>query len=201
MRKVKESTRKSIIYAAKELFKQKSIASVTIQDIAREAKVGEATVYRYFGKKIYLAISCASTISDEIASNYLKVNDTDTGFQMIKKFYSVYLNVYEDNKNIFRFVNDFDSYIEQEGIETDDTYETSVDNYKEFFLKAYKKGIEDHTVLKIADPDTFYYSTTISLLNLCKKVSKKSILRSDELYDGKRLIMNMINIILKSLMA
>lgn len=201
MRRVKESTRINIILVSKELFKEKSIASVTIQDIAKEAKVGEATVYRYFGKKINLVTACASSISDEIVSNYLIFQKDATGFQMMKQFYSVYLTVYENNKNLFKFVNDFDSYIEQEGIETVQEYENSVDNYKEFFLEAYKKGLADHSIIKLTDPDTFYYSTTISLLNLCKKVSKKSILKSDDLYDGKKLIMNMICIILKSLMA
>ena len=52
MRKVKESTREKLIDVSKKLFLKNSISSVTIQDIAVKANIGEATVYRYFKKKI-----------------------------------------------------------------------------------------------------------------------------------------------------
>ena len=64
------------------------------------------------------------------------------------------------------------------------------------------KGIKDNSVIILDDLETFYYSTTLALLNLCKKVAKeKSILKSDSLYDGKKVIKNLIDIILKSLKA
>lgn len=202
MRKVKESTREKLIEVSKDLFLKKSIAQVTIQDIANESKIGEATVYRYFGKKINLVIDVATSISKEVAKNYFIKNDLDTGFESIKSFYEIYLFVYEKDINYFKFLNDFDSYIEQESKYDNDEYEDTINSYKELFIEDYKKGLKDNTIEEIDDIETFYYSTTLALLNLCKKVAKeKSILRSDSLYDGKKVIKNLIDIILKSLKA
>ncbi|MBO5542334.1 MAG: TetR/AcrR family transcriptional regulator [Acholeplasmatales bacterium] len=202
MRKVKESTREKLIDVSKELFLKNSIASVTIQDIAVKANIGEATVYRYFKKKINLVVACATSMSEEVTKDYFIFNENDTGFEAIKRFYEIYLYVYDKDINYFKFLNDFDSYIEQESKNPDDEYEDSINSYKELFLKSYNKGLNDKTIIKIDDIDTFYYSTTLALLNLCKKVAKeKSILKSDSLYDGKKVIKNLIDIILKSLKA
>lgn len=202
MRKVKESTREKLIEVSKELFLKKAISSVTIQDIAQEANIGEATVYRYFKKKVNLVIAAATSMSEEVTKDYFIFNENDTGFEAIKRFYGIYLYVYEKDINYFKFLNDFDSYLEQESKTPDDEYEESINTYKDVFLKNYSKGLIDNTINKIDDIDTFYYSTTLALLNLCKKVAKeKSILKSDSLYDGKKVIKNLIDIILKSLKA
>ena len=202
MRKVKESTREKLIEVSKELFLKESIGSVTIQDIALKSKIGEATVYRYFGKKINLVVAAATSMSEEVTKDYFISNDNDSGFEAIKRFYEIYLYVYEKNVKYFKFLNDFDSYIEQESKSPDSEYEDSINTYKQVFLMNYNKGLEDKTINKIDDIDNFYYSTTLALLNLCKKVAKeKSILLSDSLYDGKKVIKNLIDIILKSLKA
>ena len=184
------------------MFLKNSIASVTIQNIAVKANIGEATVYRYFKKKINLVVACATSMSEEVTKDYFILNENDTGFEAIKRFYEIYLYVYDKDINYFKFLNDFDSYIEQESKSPDDEYEDSINTYKELFLKSYNKGLNDKTIIKIDDIDTFYYSTTLALLNLCKKVAKeKSILKSDNLYDGKKVIKNLVDIILKSLKA
>ena len=122
MRKVKESTREKLIDASKELFLKNSIASVTIQDIAVKANIGEATVYRYFKKKVNLVVACATSMSEEVTKDYFIVNENDTGFEAIKRFYEIYLYVYDKDINYFKFLNDFDSYIEQESKSPDDEY-------------------------------------------------------------------------------
>ena len=202
MRKVKESTREKLIEAGKELFLTNSIGQVTIQDIAIKSNIGEATVYRYFGKKINLVVSAATSMSIEATKDYCIFNDNDTGYQALERFFGIYLYVFEKNIAYFKFLNDFDSYLEHESKMPDDEYEDSINAYKEVFIKAYNKGIKDNSVIILDDLETFYYSTTLALLNLCKKVAKeKSILKSDNLYDGKKVIKNLVDIILKSLKA
>lgn len=200
MRRVQESTRIKIVESAKKLFLEKSIALVTIQDISKDAKIGEATVYRYFGKKLNLVIDAAISISKEVTKEYFIFNEDDSGYETIKKFYNVYLYVFEKNKSYFKFLNDFDSYLEQEPTVMDEDYEHSINNFKDLFNDAYNKGLKDKTLKEINDINTFYYSTTIALLNLCKKLSKdKTILKSDLEYDGKDLIKRLIDIILESI--
>ena len=105
MRKVKESTREKLIDVSKKLFLKNSIASVTIQDIAVKANIGEATVYRYFKKKINLVVACATSMSEEVTKDYFIVNENDTGFEAIKRFYEIYSYVYDKDINYFKFIS------------------------------------------------------------------------------------------------
>lgn len=47
---LKDAKIKYIIDRATELFLQRSVGEVTVKDISDAVGVGEATVYRYFGK-------------------------------------------------------------------------------------------------------------------------------------------------------
>ncbi len=51
MRKLSAATRETILQSAIRLFSEREVASVSTRAIAREARVSEATVFRYFPKK------------------------------------------------------------------------------------------------------------------------------------------------------
>ena len=42
---------------------------------------------------------------------------------------------------------------------------------KGLYEEAYEIGLKDHSVTPVPDKDLFYYSTTHSLLSLCKQLS------------------------------
>ena len=60
-----------IIDVAKDLFFKKSIFNVTIKDIAKEAGVGEMTIYRYFSKKQNIVLSKSLSLQRTPASSDL----------------------------------------------------------------------------------------------------------------------------------
>ena len=59
-----QQKRKQILTASMTLFEKKCIEDTSIEEIAKHAGVGVATVYRYFSTKIELVIETAGQISD-----------------------------------------------------------------------------------------------------------------------------------------
>ena len=67
---LREAKFKFVVDIATNLFMQKSINDVTIKDIAEEAGIGEATIYRYFSKKETIVLACAMYLQTQVTQNY-----------------------------------------------------------------------------------------------------------------------------------
>ena len=61
-----QNKQQKIIKAVEELFRTKSIHTITTDDIAREARVGKGTIYRYFNDKEDLFFQTAISGFDEL---------------------------------------------------------------------------------------------------------------------------------------
>lgn len=84
----KERRRKSIIDAAEKLLIENSWDSVQMQDIANEANLGVATLFRYFPKKQMLIIAVANQILSEELDFYSFINRQDaTGIQKVESIF------------------------------------------------------------------------------------------------------------------
>ena len=67
-------------------------------------------------------------------------------------------------------------------------------------MLAYKQGVEDGSVNNVGNAEVFYFATTHSLLELCKKLSmKKGVLEQDKTLKKSSEIKCLIKIILNSL--
>ena len=160
-----------IIDIATKLFFERSISSVTIKDIAVEAGVGEMTVYRYFGKKQNIVLAVAMKLQREVAS-YFDLSKGKTGFEKLSIFYNSYLKVFMSSPAHYRFINEFDAYMLEFNDNAElENYESSIDEFKNVYISAYEEGLKDQTVRSIDNIKLFYYTTTHSLLELCKKLS------------------------------
>ena len=92
MSKIKDATKRLIVEEASALFLSKSIQGVTMSDIAREAEIGEATLYRYFGKKQNIVVEVAIMLFEKIYVGFTAKSYGSTGYEQIK---SMYLYFYE----------------------------------------------------------------------------------------------------------
>ena len=78
-----------------------------------------------------------------------------------------------------------------------DGYEESLVPFKNSFKEAYKQGLEDGSTKEIEDIDLFYFSSTHSLIELCKKLSSgKGLLKQDQLLSKHKEISMLINVLL-----
>lgn len=191
-----------VVDVATNLFLSKGIENVTIKDIAEAADVGEMTIYRYFGKKQTIIAEAVLSLQDIVASDYFKLNEAKTGFEKLKAFYFSYLDIFEDKPEYFRFIREFDLAMMGENEETLKEYEKQIETFKEKFIESYELGLKDKTVKEIDNIQLFYFTSTHSLIELCKKLSfKKGVLEQDKKIKKFDEIGCLINIILKSLKA
>ena len=194
--KLKEAQQNFILTEATKLFLEKSISSVTMSDIASYIGIGEATLYRYFGKKQNLVIKVAESLSKNILDKYFIFDETKNGFENIKEFYLAYLKVFKEDKEYYSFVYSLDAYIHNEiGINLD-TYNDNVNMFKEVFYKYFSKGVKDNSIRDDIPLDIYYRTTSIALLSFCKKLAVENILQEDQISSKEEEIKTLIELFL-----
>ena len=197
---LKDAKKNFLVDIATDLFMCRSIQDVTIKDIAISAQVGEATIYRYFGKKQTLVVQAAMKLQQAVNAESFKLNEGKNGFEKIKIFYFSYLQIFDSHPDFFKFINDFDAYMAGEQGDEMDSYESVVGQYKTAYMKAYQEGLKDGSIKAQNNIEMFYYSTTHALLELCKKLSiKKAVLSQDNLVEKRTQIQCLVDIILSAL--
>lgn len=168
-----------LVDMATDLFMSRSIQDVTIKDIAVSAQVGEATIYRYFGKKQALVLQAAMKLQSIVSSDYFKLEDNMNGYQKLEAFYLSYLNIFDNHRDFYKFLSEFDTYMSVENNDAMDPYEEAIDQYKSAFMNAYQQGLKDGSVKKQKDIELLYFSTTHAILELCKKLALKAVISQD----------------------
>lgn len=199
---LKEAKLNFVVDIATSLFMRKSISDVTIKDIADKAGIGEATIYRYFKRKENIVLACIMKLQEEVNQKYFKLEEGKTGYEKLEIFYNSYLDVFKNSPDYFYFIREFDAYIAMHNSPKLKEYEREINQYKSNYIAAYEMGLEDGSVMHIKNIEVFYYSTTHSLLELCKKLSiKQALLNQDKSLKKAAEIQCLIRIILKSLKA
>ena len=199
---LKEAKIKFVVDVATNLFLSDSINTVTIKDIAVAADIGEATIYRYFSNKENIIMACINNLMETVARDYFKLSQGKTGFEKLAIFYESFLDVFKDNPDFFFFLKEFDAYIYATRVRNLKAYERDISQYKIYYINAYDLGLQDGSVKEIKNIDVFYYSTTHSILELCKKLSlKRALLTQDKSIKKAAEIQCLIKLILQGLKA
>lgn len=197
---LKDVKKNFLVDIATDLFICRSIQEVTIKDIAITAQVGEATIYRYFGKKQTLVVQAAMKLQQEVNAETFKLDEGKNGFEKIKIFYLSYLQIFDSHPDFFKFINEFDAFMAGEQGDEMDSYETVVGQYKTVFMNAYEQGLKDGSIKAQNNVEMFYYSTTHALLELCKKLSiKRAVLNQDNVVEKRAQVQCLVDIILSAL--
>ena len=188
-----------LVDMATDLFMSRSIQEVTIRDIAISAQVGEATIYRYFGKKQALVVQAAMKLQDIVSSGYFQLDSKSNGYQKLEAFYLSYLNIFDHHRDFYKFLSEFDAYMSVENKDVLNPYEDAIDQYKSAFMNAYEQGLKDGSVKEQANIDLFYFSTTHAILELCKKLALKAVLNQDLAIEKLGEVKCLIDIVLGTL--
>ncbi len=185
MSKFKENQKKFIVEEAAKLFVERTIEGVTMTDIAKEIGIGEATLYRYFGKKETIVCLAGAHVWDLHLNKYylsLKENNQNlSGYDLIVKFYNSFYYVFKNDAKCLSFILNFDNYASRKKIPVEELepYDSKLAEIKNEFDKAFKIGVEDNSIRADIDRDVYYYATTRSLLSMVGKLSQSAIVSSD----------------------
>lgn len=216
-RKEKKDGRiQSIIECTFGLFAEDGIENISMNDIAAEAKIGVASLYRYFQTKEELAIEVAiyawrieKSIFNEVftADSYKELS----GYEQLKVLLEIFEDALVSQRSFFSFVYYFDSFIKKEKVSAERLaeYEKTIGDTNTIVVNALKKGISDgsisftgseNPVLAQASVQEMFTTMMHSLFCLAQKLSiSGELLNMDRTVEARKQIEILINIILVAL--
>jgi len=190
----KEKRKEDILVAAIEVFKEKSIRSAKMTDIALESEVGVATVYRYFKTKLDLVIEAVNWMCKEEMQLMFEPFEGDgyksmNGLEQVSFILKLFIQLYEVYPDFVVLLEQFDNYVVEEhiGLEQLEHYEKNIIDLKEITFDAMERGKKDGSIKMSIDNNIFYTTIAHSLMSLSQKlILRGNILKSDREINGKK---------------
>ena len=117
----KEVTRQKILEAGFRIFAEKTIEPVSMQEIADAAGLGVATVYRYYGSKPALVLGVGAWIWEQYVARAIQAaaDRNMTAAEELEFFLDSFLDLYRNHRDMLRFNQFFNVYVEREGLPAD----------------------------------------------------------------------------------
>lgn len=195
--------------AALELFCKNGIEGTSIEVVAKQARVGPATVYRYFETKTELAVESAALCWQKISEKYLGVLKTKTymessGKEQLAKIMELLKKIFREEGEFFKFLQEFDVFVLKNHITQErlKEYEAEILNLKPYVTEALEKGRADGTLFFSYTVDEVYFSMTHTILSLMQKLAAHGkIISSDEWIGAGRQVDIACEILLRGLSA
>ena len=179
------------VNAASELFRENGIDSVKMTDVAHRAKIGVASVYRYFDTKEKLVIACAVRMWEQVIGSILPVLKDDgfdgmNGYEKVSRIFGVYKLLCDEHRDFVKFVALFDSYCLNNKVEPSKLadYEQIITTLYRYFSDAFDCGILDGSIRKDVDKKKFYLTCNHALMAVVQKLISGEILSQDDFADS-----------------
>lgn len=146
-----------------------------MQHIADAADVGVASVFRYYDNKTDLVIA----ISAYKWNNSLKKIEESRPVDYIKEIPAIerlkftldtYLKMYQNNKDLLKFNDNFNHYITHEHVDDKrlEPFTIAVNPMLDRLHWMYQKGKEDHTIRTDISENEFIRATAHSMMASCQ---------------------------------
>lgn len=198
-----------ILDGAFDLFATRGIEAVTMNDIAQKAKIGVASLYRYFETKEILVVRTAthvwSTRMEDVLPNLVKPKYTNSdGYSQLEVIFDLFVKLYEKQRDFLRFIYLFDAYAVKEKIPKDkmSNYESRILLVKQIISVAIQKGIEDGSINKkyAKCGDALYFTLIHTFFSTAQKLSLSgNLLDMDSQMNGAKQLTLLSEILLGGL--
>lgn len=177
-----------ILDAALELFCEQGIEETSIEETAKRAGVGTATVYRYFFTKAELAVSSAIFYWTKVSEKYIKILESTSylslnGGEQLSRILDLFAELFEQEFPFWKFLYEFDAFVMKHQISWErlEQYDACILRLKHYVTGALEKGIEDGSLCFSRSIDEVYFSLTHVMLSLMQKLAASGrMLPSDE---------------------
>lgn len=198
-----------IIDQAKQLFLEKGIREVSMEDIAKKAQIGVASLYRYFRMKKVLVLACGTRIWEERQEEFDRIFKQDealskTGIDTVHDLLYYYLDLFDNNKEFFIFIHLLDTYcmIDRFSKEEMSEYNNALLSIYRIFQRAMEKGLGDHTIRPELDYPTTYFAFSKALLGLAQKlILENNIVPSDDRFSSRDQIKTLLDVLFQHFKA
>lgn len=170
------------------LFCEKGIEETSVEDAAKRAGVGPATIYRYFETKAELAIQSGILYWQKVSGIYLGRLETEeylnqSGAKQLAVIMDIFTEIFSKEFMFLKFLYEFDIFIQKYQISKERLleYERCILNLKPYVTDALEKGKRDQTLAYSWSVDEVYFSLTHTILSLMQKLAANGdLLSSDE---------------------
>ena len=140
----RQEFRRSILRAAERVVVRRGYGAVTMDDIAHEAQVSKATLYKYFRSKAELPLEILANFFEEIGQGVQRINRLDlSAGERLKRGIHFYLRYNEEKENISRIVMTDRAFTEKVNIFVSDEKGVTSEKDLQFItkMKATRKKI------------------------------------------------------------
>ena len=165
-----EARRKELLEKGYELFSTKSIEAISMRDVADAVGCGSASVYRYYGSKPDFVVAVATwkweQFQKENQKRMPRANfEGMTAAEIFEFYLDSFLVLYRDYRNLLRFNQFFNVYVQSEHIDTGtlSPYRDMIGRLRERFHDMYLKAEQDKTI-RTDEPEEEMFSKTLHLM-------------------------------------
>ena len=183
-----------ILLSAFSLFSHKGIDAIAMTDIAKNAEIGVASLYRYFETKDEIAIRTAIWAWEsqkKVIIPMLQGEDYNKldGFNQLEQILKLFFKLYEGEPDFFRFIYFFDSYAVCQQISPERLlpYQEVILSVRKIIADAIHKGLEDGSISPRykESEEELYFSIMHTVFSTSQKLSLSGkMLQMDEKNDG-----------------
>ena len=163
------ANREKLLEAGYRLFHTRTIESVSLEQVAKAAGIGVATLYRYFGNKTDLAIAISVWKWNEYLQELALLPGADgrgmTGAEHFAFYLNSFLEMYRDHREMLRYNQFFNVYIQGAGADKARMapYEQVIGRFADRFRLIWEKGERDGT-LRTEIPWKKAFSATLHVM-------------------------------------
>lgn len=186
-----------ILETAERVFTFKGIDKTTMQDIAMEANIGIATLFRYFPKKEKLIVAVATKLLEPTLQRFAEI--ANLSISSLDKLSELFDYFIEDHQNPgTKLMSDFESYASHtsEPLEDMDKFKELNQKIADEFSKIIQAGIQDGSIRS----DLSTQETLLTVINAFGLFSKKLSLKASFLVLESDLESTRQLVILKNIM-
>lgn len=170
----KEMRKQQIVESARTLFIKNGIEQTPFTDIASEAGVGEATVYRHFENKTTLAMTIAMNYVDDFATEMIIKLKQHTGTHLDKfeQVLNTYIDMFSNKPDYFIFLEHFDNYVVKQALRPEllTAYEDRFDEISRSICDFDKGEVLDDSIHTDFNKKMTVYTFNITFISLCQKL-------------------------------
>jgi len=162
----KETTRRMILSAGFRIFSEQTIEKVKMTDVAEASRIGVATVYRYYGTKADLVAAISTWAWGQYVSQVVQQSTEHmSAAEELSFFLETFMDLYRNHKDILRFNQFFNVYIESETVseEAMKPFKAVIGQIVKRFHVIYEKAQKDHTV-RTDIPENEIFSECLHLM-------------------------------------
>lgn len=157
--------RETIIQASVRLFSARGIENVPMSTIAKEAKVSENTIYRYFENKEKLVLEAFVNLWDSIMKSVEQIvedvpnYDALTGYEQVRIWIDGFRILYQEDREFVLFSYDAKLYLLHQGVRLDQFQQDMLmQSFRGKCMEALDKGKRDGSIPVQESSENLFYA-------------------------------------------